>query len=409
MIELLDTVTLEEAKQIVIENFKETSLDSEKVPLFKGGGRVLATDITAPIDVPGFDRSTVDGYAVVARDTFGASESLPSFLDMIGEVEMGQGTSLHLQRGQSCYVPTGGMIPEGCDAVVMVEYTEALDEKTVGIQSSVAPRENLLKKGDDLSKGELIFKKGHRLRPQDIGVLSGIGFTEIDVYQPIRVSVISTGDEIIGPEEELKLGQIKDMNTYSLGIAAMEDGCEIVATAVVKDEIETLKNKVQELMQKSDVILISGGSSMGTKDVTKDVIDALGNPGVLFHGIAVKPGKPTIGGKISDKAIFGLPGQPVSAMVVYQTLVRPFIHFLYGLKVHMPYIEGSVAVNIPSAPGREHYVMVVIQEENGEKRVYPVHGKSGMLTTMTKAHGYICLALNQEGVSLGDAVKVYLF
>ncbi len=407
--ELLSTLSITAAKKKIEENFKDFPLEIETVSLTEALDRIISEDIVAIDNVPDFDRSTVDGYALYTRDTNGASETLPSFLEVIGAVEMGQGSTMALKSGQCCYVPTGGMLPQGADGVVMIEYTELLDEKTICIQRPTAPLENILKRGDDIGAGQVIFNRGHKLRSQDIGALAGMGFDHISVFKKIRISIISTGDELLAPEERLEPGKIRDMNTYSLAAAAQKDGCQVLATAIVQDDFELLRDKIIEVLSQSDVVLVSGGSSMGVKDITKDVINSLGEPGVLIHGLAVKPGKPTIVGKLEGKAIFGLPGQPVSALVIYHVIVGEFLKKLLGQTQTKPYLTGEITVNIPSAAGREHYVMVTISQENSKILVKPVYGKSGMLTMMTKAIGYIRIEQNQEGIHRGDPVRVYLF
>ncbi|MBU5675598.1 molybdopterin molybdotransferase MoeA [Alkaliphilus sp. MSJ-5] len=407
--ELLNTVTVEEAKNKIREAFGGFSLKQENISILDAVGRYLAKDIIVPIDVPGFDRSTVDGYAVISKDTFGASESVPGFLKYKDQIEMGKKADVTVRTGNCYYVPTGGMLPEGCDSVVMIEYTEVLGND-ICIQRPVAPGENVLKKGEDLKRGDIIFKKGHKLRPQDIGMLAGIGTINIDVYEKLRVSIISTGDELVSPTEDLKLGQIKDMNTYSLSAASIEDGCNVIERTIVKDHRDLLKNKIEECVKNSHIVLISGGSSMGNKDFTKDVINDIGSPGVFIHGVSVKPGKPTIVGKIGTTALFGLPGQPVSALVIYKIFVSFLINNIYyNEEVINQYIEGEISVNIPSAPGREHYVMVNIREEIDKTVIEPVYGKSGMLSMMAKARGYVKIKTNQEGLIKGEKVRVFLF
>ncbi len=407
--QLLSTLSIEEAKERIKESFQDFLLEVEEVPIIDAVDRIVAIGIKSDINVPEFNRSTVDGYGVRAKDTNGAGEALPSFLSNIGAIEMGKEAQLSIKAGECCYVPTGGMLPEGCNAVVMVEYTELLDEGTVCIQKPVAPLENVLQKGDDIAEGQLLFDTGHKLRSQDIGALAGIGISQVKVFKPIRVGIISTGDEIVAPDEELKIGQIRDMNTYSLGAAAEKDGCKVVCRAVIKDEIGLLKDKIEEFLEACDILLISGGSSMGTKDVTKDAINMVGEPGVFIHGLAVKPGKPTIVGRLGKKAVFGLPGQPVSALVIYHVIVKDLINCLYKYRQAEAYIVGELSVNISSAAGKEHYVMVNISQENSKNTVVPVHGKSGMLTMMTKSIGYIKIEQNQEGLYKGQEVKVFLF
>lgn len=407
--ELLSTLSMDEARTLIRENFKDWKVETEMVSLYEAVGRILSEDILSPIDVPEFNRSTVDGYAVKSKSTIGSSDSMPGFFKLVGEVEMGRSTEVIIADDECCYVPTGGMLPSGSDAVVMVEYTEGLDDNTICIYKGVAPQENCLLKGEDIKKLEVVLKKGIKLRGQDVGVLGGMGFKTVPVYKKLRVSVISTGDEIVGPDEELKYGQIRDMNTYSIAAALVTDGCEVSATAVVKDKLQLLKEKINGFLEISDIVLISGGSSMGTRDVTKDAINQLGSPGAFIHGLAVKPGKPTIVGKVKGKAVFGLPGQPVSALVIYNVLVRSFMEGILGIDSPKAYILGEMGVNIPAAAGKEHYVMVNIIEEQDKNLVYPLHGKSGMLTTMTKSQGYIRIDRNQEGVNKGQAVKVFLF
>lgn len=407
--ELLNTVTVKEAKNKIKEEFNKVCLETERINILDAVGRYVSKNIVAPIDVPGFNRSTVDGYAIISKDTFGASESIPSFLKYKGNIEMGTEADVNLKSGECYYVPTGGMLPIGADSVVMIEYTETLGNE-ICIQKPTAPGQNILKKDEDLKNGEVIFKKGHRLRPQDIGMLAGIGIVNIDVYEKVKVSIVSTGDELVPPTEELKPGKIKDMNTYSLSAASAEDGCVIIERAIVKDDRDLLKSKIQECASNSHVVLVSGGSSMGDKDYTKDVINDIGSPGVFIHGISIKPGKPTIIGRVDNTAVFGLPGQPVSALVIYKVFVSFLIkEIYYNEKSINQYIQGEISSNIPSAPGREHYVMVNIKEKKEKTIIEPVYGKSGMLSMMAKARGSVKIDTNVEGLVKGDIVKVLIF
>lgn len=407
--ELLKTKSVRDVQQIIIQLCSHLKPVTETIALKDALHRIVGRPITSPHDVPSFHRSTVDGYAVKSQDTFGASESIPAMLTCVGEVIMGAETQLKIENGQCAYVPTGGMLPAGGDGVVMVEYVEQLDETTWLIQQAVSPGGNVLRQGEDLSRGEVIFQPGHRLRPQDIGLLAGMGFQEVAVFCPLKAAVISTGDELIAPGEPLEPGKIIDMNTYSLAAALHEDGLEVTDTVVVKDDLNTLQSVIAKLMKEADVILISGGSSMGVHDITKEAIDGMGTPGVVVHGMAVKPGKPTIVGMAEDTLMLGLPGQPVSALVVYHLLIKPLVKHLWGEQRLQPVITGELTVNIPSAPGREHYVMVRVTEENGRRYVAPQHGKSGMLSMMGYSHGMIKLDVNQEGLQKGDLVEVMLF
>lgn len=409
MMELLKTMSVTEVQHKTASLFESKNMPVEEVTLLESLHRILASPVTSPHDVPEFNRSTVDGYAVRAEDTFGASEGVPAMLIKKGEVHMGREAVVTVEPGECVYVPTGGMLPPGADGMVMVEYVEHLDETILLVQQSVSPGANLLRKGEDLQKNEVIFDRGHRLRPQDVGLLAGMGFQKVSVYEPVKVAVISTGDELISPEEALSPGKIIDMNTYSLSAALQEDGFKVVGRSVVKDEMETLQQTLRDYMQTADIILISGGSSMGEYDITKKAIDSMGQPGAVVHGMSVKPGKPTIVGMAEGVLMIGLPGQPVSALVVYHLLMKPLLQRLTCHNIITPTVSGELTVNLPSAPGREHYVMVTLQRENDDWKVSPQHGKSGMLSMMGRSQGMVKIPVNQEGLSKGDRVDVILF
>lgn len=409
MMELLKTMSVTEVQKKTFSLLADKQMQVEKVSLLNSLHRILALPVTSPHDVPEFDRSTVDGYAVRGEDTFGASEGIPAMLVKKGEVYMGTEATVTVEPGECAYVPTGGMLPSGANAMVMVEYVEHLDDTTLLVQQSVSPGANVLRKGEDLEKHDVIFDRGHRLRPQDVGLLAGMGFREVSVYAPLKVAVISTGDELLSPEEALQPGKIIDMNTYSLSTALQEDGFHVVGRSVVKDDMETLRQLLRDYMKKADIILISGGSSMGEYDITKKAIDSMGEPGAVVHGMSVKPGKPTIVGMAGGVLMIGLPGQPVSALVVYHLLMKPLLNRLTGNNMMLPTVSGELTVNIPSAPGREHYVMVTLQDEEGHWKVSPQHGKSGMLSMMGRSQGMVKIPVNQEGLSQGDWVNVILF
>lgn len=407
---LLKVDTVEETKKKIDQYFNDRVLEIEMVDIGEALGRVVGEDVYAQLDVPEFPRSTVDGYGIAAKDSFGASESLPTFLQMKGRVEMGEAAKLTVSSGHAVYVPTGGMLPQGADAMMMIEYVETLDQDTIAVYKAAAPGDGIIQKGEDIKKGEIIAEKGRRLRPQDIGVLAAAGVHQVRVFHKPKIFVISTGDEIVDPREEIKPGQIRDINTYTLTTMAKEIGAEVVGQVVVRDDYDLLKKTVQEAVDKSHIAIISGGSSVGVKDVTAKVIDDLGEPGVFVHGVAVKPGKPTILGKVKDTALFGLPGHPVSAMVIYKVFVDYYIRKLLCLPQEQELAVPAICeVNIHSSPGKETYQLVQIEENNGEYKAKPIYGKSGAISLMTKAHGYIKIHTNQEGIHKGEKVKVVLF
>lgn len=407
---LLKVDGVEETKNKMDHYYGSIRMEKEEINSFDGLDRILAEDIYSSIDLPEFHRSTVDGYAVLSKDTFGASDSVPTFLEVAGRIEMGQSTDLRVDSGKAVYVPTGGMIPKGADAVVMIEYVENLDEQTISVFHAVAPGDGMITKGEDIKKGDRVLSMGIKIKPQDIGALASIGIRTINVYERPKVAILSTGDEIVDPMGAVAFGQIRDINTYALSAMVKEMGGEVTYTTVVKDDYDLLKNTMNRLLDGNNLIIISGGSSVGTKDVTAKVIDSLGDPGVFIHGVAVKPGKPTIMGKVNNTALFGLPGHPVSAMVVFKVFGSFFMDRALSKKLGKELaIHGISDVNIYSSPGKETYQMVVIEEREGEYIINPIHGKSGAITSMTRAEGYIKIASNKEGIKKGERVKVNLF
>lgn len=408
--EMFKVHSVKAAREKLIENFKDFKWEVEEIEILEAEGRILSEDIHSKLNVPHFRRSTVDGYAVISKDTYGASESLPMFLEVLGEVEMGKAADMKVTTDKAVYVPTGGMIPEGADAVVMVEYVEKLDDTNITISRPAVLKENIIDVGDDIKENQKTLSKGIRLRPQDIGVLSSIGVYKVKVFKMPSISIISTGDEVIDPKEELQLGKIKDINTYTLSAMAREIGLNIVERRVVKDNKELLKNTLKECIEKSDMVMLSGGSSVGTKDITKIVINEMGEPGVFVHGVAMKPGKPTILAKVYNKPLFGLPGQPASAMIAFKVFVEYFIKNIFNLDEYEDrFAEASMTTNIHSAPGKETYQMVYLEKEDGEYKARPVYGKSGMITLMSKAKGYIKIDEDKEGIKEGEKIRVNLF
>lgn len=409
-LELFNVLTVQQARETLAAHL--TASHKEKlVPLLQGLNRILARDITAREDVPGFDRSTMDGYAVRAKDTFGASESLPSYVDVTGEVHMGQEALGPVGSGQAWAIPTGGMLPPGADAVVMVEYTEELDDRTIGITRPAAPGDNLVKRGEDVAAGNTVLKAGHKLRPQDLGLLSAVGVTEVPVLPPLRVGILSTGNELIEPDQPTTLGKVRDINSYTLYGQVLDLGGMPTLYGIIEDDFDELQRAMHKALDENEMVLISGGSSVGARDVTAQVIETLGSPGVLFHGIAIKPGKPSIGAVVDGKTVFGLPGHPVSAMVVFDLLARPIIQSVGSLqtKANFP-LRAAITRNIHSAAGRDDYLRVSLRrQEDGSILADPVLGKSGLITTMVKADGVAHIPLSKEGVEAGELVDVWLF
>ncbi|MCF6095526.1 molybdopterin molybdotransferase MoeA [Thermovorax subterraneus] len=409
--ELFDALKIEEALKVLKENLVGVKPKSEEVMLQDAYGRVLAEDVYSPEDIPPFNRSTVDGYAVISRDTFGACESLPAMLKVVGEIKMGERPQFSLKAGEAARISTGGMLPESSDAVVMLEYTQPLEDGTLLIERPVAPGENVILKGEDVRKGGLVLKKGHTLRPQDLAALAGMGFDKVKVSALPRVSVISTGDEIKPPGEEIKEGEIRDMNSFSIAGLVLKWGGIPEIFGVVRDDFDEIKKAVSEALKISDLVVISGGSSVGTRDLTVRVLDSLGSPGVLVHGIAVKPGKPTIIAVVDGKPVIGLPGHPVSAMVIFEQVVRPILSWFLGRAQDYggPKVRARMGRNISSAAGREDFIRVKLAQRDGELWAVPVLGKSGLISTMVESHGLVRIASEKLGVKEGEYVDVELY
>lgn len=406
--ELLKVKTIDEMKNIIKETFKALTLEKETIDLSAGLGRVLSADIVSTMDVPHFDRSVVDGYAVKLTDVQGAGSTIPGFLRIVGEVQMGKETTESLNQGETLYVPTGGMVPAGTEAMIMIEYTEKLGEKDLAIYTNAGANENMMRIGDDIRNGELVFSRGHLLRPQDIGVLSALGYLQVEVYKRPRLSIISTGDEIIRPGETPKPGEVIDINTPALAAVAKRLGADVISTAYARDDQEEIRKAVELGIKNGDMVILSGGSSMGEKDYTVQVIDGLGE--VLLHGLAVKPGKPTILGSVLQKPVIGLPGQPAAAIMVLMIVLQEFMKRYYDQdSFNNQTIQGVLMENIHASPGRRTFQTVAIKKTEKDIEIRPTHGKSGMITLLSYSDGYIEITENEEGKNAGDRVEVTLF
>jgi molybdopterin molybdotransferase len=407
--EFFKVKTVEETYQLIKDNIK-MNLPIIKKSLYEALHFVLAEDIYVRENVPNFRRSSVDGYAVQASDTFGSSESMPGFLTVTGEVKMGKTPDSALFNGEAMYVPTGGMVPEGSDAIVMVEHCEDLNG-LLNVFKQVAPGENVISIGEDMQAGEILLSKGTILRPQELGALASQGIIEVSVYRKPVVGYISTGDEIVPVEtSEPALGEIRDMNGMTIGAMVKEWGYEFIHDGIVHDNEQELAKRTRALLEKVDCLLLSGGSSVGTKDYSVEVIESLGKPGVFVHGISIKPGKPTILSVADGKPIIGLPGHPASAMVIFQLFGRPILNELQGYsKEDKQLATAIITKNIPSAPGRTDYIRVRLFSENGQWYAEPIFGKSSLISTLVHSEGLVEIPSPNEGVQKGDTVSVRLY
>ena len=399
MSRFLNVIPVAEAVEAVIRISPITV--TETIPLESSVGRILATAVTADTDIPGFDRSVVDGYAVRAADTAGAGDSIPALLYCTGQIAMGvQDAKTAVGPGTCTYIPTGGVLPAGADAVVMVEYTEVAGDMVL-VKKAVSHSENVLLRNEDFSKGETVFSAGRRISPQDAGVLAACGCAMVTVAKKPVVGIISTGNELVPVTGVPGPGQVRDANASMLAAYLTEYGCIPRPYGIIPDEREAFEAVLARAVPECDVVLLSGGSSKDDRDMTAAVIAAMGE--VLVHGIAIAPGKPTIIGRITGRPVFGLPGHPASAFVVLIAIVRPLLDRMLGIPRPLQLtVRASLAVNLPSQRGREEYVRVRI--ENGVAT--PLFGKSGLLNTLIRSDGLICIPAGSEGLEQGSVVEV---
>jgi molybdopterin molybdotransferase len=401
----------------------------ERVAIVDALDRVTATELRSPVDLPAFARSTMDGFAVRAADTYGASEGLPAYLTLCGEVPMGRIPDVEVRPEQAARVHTGGMLPPGADAVVMVENTQALDAHTIEVVRPVAQGENIIPIGEDVRTGALLFPAGHRLRPQDLGGLAGVGIVELPVAARPRVAILATGDEVVPAGQAVAPGQVRDINSYTIAALTRRAGGEPLLAGIAPDNAARLREMAAGALESADALIISAGSSVSTRDMTVQIIGELGQPGVLVHGVAIHPGKPTILALVGAKPVFGLPGNPVSTMIAFDLFVAPALARLLGMlarqdteisegEIRKPshismssvaQVQARLARNVASHTGREDFVPVRLEQRDGELWAEPVFGKSNLIYTMAHADGMLHVPLDLAGLYAGELVSVRLF
>ncbi len=411
MTEFFKVVTPDQAFE-ALASFSRLAV--ETVALDMALRRVCGADVVSPEDLPPLPRSTMDGFAVRASDTFGASDAIPAFLDVAGSVAMGQISGVAIGKNQAAAIPTGGFLPEGADAVVMVEYTNPAGEGAIEVTKPVSPGENVLRKAEDVARGECVIPAGKRLLPQEIGLLAGLGITQVPVYRKPKTAILSTGDEIVPVGDAPPPGKIRDINAHSIAALVKEVGGETEMFGIVPDDAARLRAELERALTSSDVVALSGGSSVGDRDHMINVVSSLPGASVHAHGIAISPGKPTLIASVGGKPVFGLPGHPVSALVVAKVFLVPFLLYLEGEKLKRGsgsgrVVRATLAVSVHSAQGREDYVRVKIEESKGVISARPVFGKSGMLSTLVRADGFFVVPIHVEGIPAGETVDVILF
>jgi len=403
--EFLDLVDISTAHKITANLFREIYHPPriEEVNLSDAYGRVLARDMETPIDLPPFNRASRDGYAVKAEDTFHASEDNPSILKCIEVIEAGSIPQKRIEKGCCSRISTGAPVPEGADAIVMVEYAEEKEDNII-IYKSAYPGQHIALKGSDISKNDIICTKGSILSPEKIGALSAAGISKLPVIAKLKIGILSTGNELIEPSNDWSPGKIFDSNSHSIAAAIKNCGCKPKILGIVKDDYMELYNAIQSSIRECDILITSGGTSAGAGDILRDIIEDIGE--VIIHGISIKPGKPTLIGKVDDKLVFGLPGFPVSALIIFNVLLRPYLMELSGKSLDYKYLrELPLAQRLHSSKGRVHYAIVKIEDE----KAHPILKDSGAITSLADADGYIKIPKNVEILEEGSMVKIIPF
>ena len=404
-------MTLKEAQRTIQAQFKPAFVGEEEAVLLEAYNRVLSADVVSGFDIPPFNRSTMDGYAVRAEDTFGADENQSAILKVTGAVAIGEQPKIAIGQGEAVEIVTGAPMPEGANAVVMVEDTEREDEE-LHVFTPVNANENVMKKGSDIKKGATVLKKGQVLTSSEIGVLAALGLTSAKVLRVPIVAVLSTGGEVTDPGKPLPEGKIYDINAYSLSTAVIESGGKPVYLGSVPDDKDALAKALQTAVVSADMVITSGGVSVGPKDYTAQIVDSLGKPGIVVYGIAIKPGKPTTVGFVGEKTVFSLPGNPTSALLIFYLLARPMIQQLAGRPVTgMKTVKAFAGARMFSAKGRRTFVMVKLEFDTDCRLIaQPVEtGASGAITTLAKADGFVEIAENEQFVDVDQEVLVALF
>lgn len=390
--------SIDQAKLKFEKGLEDFTIETEEINIIDGLDRILAQDIKSNIDIPEFNRSTKDGYAVKCSNI--------KQRKIIGQVNMGEKTELEITTNQAIYVPTGGMVPKGSDGIIMIEDVHKKDNVLL-LNKSISFGENINFKGDEMKKGELLFSKGRKLTPSDIGTLASIGMSKIKVYKKLEFSIISTGDEIVDIDCKAINGKIRDVNKYSLSTEIERIGGKVSSSEIVKDDFELLRKSTKRALELSDIVLISGGSSVGIKDYTLKVIESFDNSKVFVHGVSIKPGKPTIISKVGEKIVIGLPGHPTSSLIVFKVFIESFLNEKLNIDYGVRKMKAIIKENFENHTSRETYQLVSLEENKGDFYAIPIKGTSGMIYTLSKSHGYVIIKSKEKGLKKGEKRDVF--
>ena len=410
MSEFLILKTPKDALLELIKSLPVKSSTSENVAVVNCLGRVVARDIQSPQSLPNFPRSSVDGFAVRSVSTYGASNQSPVYLTNIGEVKMGESNDLFVAKDQAVQIHTGGMLPGNADSVLMVEDSQKVSNDEIEVRKAVAAGENVLHVGEEIEAGSIVLSAGTKLRSIEIGGLSALGINNIDVWSQPKIGIISSGDELVDPGDEILLGQIRDVNSSMIAALVQSWGGNPIRYGIIKDKKQDLFEVANIALEGCDLLIFTAGSSVSARDITSDTIRKLGSPGIIVHGINIRPGKPTILANCSGKPVIGLPGNPVSAYVTSNLFVRPIIEFLLNLEPKdLPTVKAELTTNLPSKAGREDWIPVHLSKKALEFTAEPVYLKSNFIVSLNKADGFVCISAEKTGLDAGDLVEVILW
>lgn len=394
---------IEEALQNLLNKIQIEKLKISSVSLHQSLNRVLAEDIIAEEDLPRFDRSAVDGYAVRAENTFGASQFKPRILRLSLKNEIGDSQAKELW--------TGNPLPKNADAIVMLENTERIGDK-IEVWIQLTPGEGVSKKGEDVQEGEIAIEAGTRLKPQQLGLIAALGNAEVKVFEKPKIAILVTGNELVRVGDKPREDQIFDSNSVILSALCRELGAEPMELGIVRDDVTEILEKLKVGLKMADMVMTTGGTSVGVSDLVPEAVDRIGKPGVIVHGVAMRPGMPTALAVVDGKPIIILSGNPVAAMIAFEAFARPLICRMLGLKKEevRSTARAKITKRVSTVLGRNTFIRVRVRQRNGEFLADPISARgSGIISTMTKANGYVVVPEDREGLEEGELVSVHLF
>lgn len=402
--------SLTDAQHVFFQNLPEIDPQVERLNLSNALGRVLAQHILSAEFLPAFSRSTVDGYAVRFDEVENSTILHQQSFRLTGEVPMGAEPDFSLKDGEAALIHTGGMLPEGCNAVVMLENSSFNKEGFIATTKQLTVNENVIVKGEDVKPGDQLITKGSLIRVEEVAGLLALGLTEVEVFGQPKIAILSSGDEVVPPDQKLMPGQVHDINTGALAALVAKSGGIPITYPIVPDNFDQLETAVRKAFGEADVVVITAGSSASVRDVTAEVVAKLGNPGVLVHGIKIRPGKPTILAVCDGKPVIGLPGNPISALIIARLFLTPLIQKLNGLTQPLldPGVKGILTKSIETDVNKDEFIPVIVRQDRGIFRIDPIEFKSNLIFNLVKANGIVHVPAGRLGFANGEEVHVTL-